>query len=167
MAEIETRIALLKDASEILGLQHRLAVHFDSGDDFSVTLDQIQSTIESKSPDYYGVALHEAALVGMIYFGDIPTRGWSGSRGVYVEDLYVDENYRSGKGIGVRLLALAADRAIVLADGDPEKAQIRLDTDRFSNDDTINFYARRNFDDSHLNLRISGSNLEDLSDASR
>ncbi len=162
--ELYTRDAAPEDAAEIYDMQYALAAY--TGSDlktFGITVPQIERTIcDENSWAKYRVACGESAIRGMMLSSQVGP-SFTGKYGVYIEDLYVKPEYRDGQGVGTMLLAHACMRALELAEGDKEKAFVRLDTSKDNNDETINYYLRRKFDGHTINFRLTGDDLVDLS----
>jgi ribosomal protein S18 acetylase RimI-like enzyme len=75
--------------------------------------------------------------VGLVlYFYEFST--WRGCPGVYIQDLYVDDDLR-GMGLGRRLLAAVAARA-----AEQQATYMRLSVD-LGNDEGLGFYGRLGF----------------------
>lgn len=167
--ELFIRPADTYDAEDIVMMHQELAAYDDyQMSQFNINPDSVRRTITQEAGhERYFIAEDELApgylaIAGMMYVSRT-SMSWNGSRGVYVEDLYVKEKFRHGRGVGMRLLGEAAALALEYADGDSERAFLRLDTARNNNDDTLRFYDRRGFEDKNTNLRLSGERLIDLS----
>ncbi len=153
--EFYTRDADVADVDHITDLLRELAAYCgQEPDSFGMTPDMIAQDITSESSERYVVGLEAEndTVVGAAHFGVTP-RSWRGGRGVYLEDLVVQESHRHGRGVGSLLLASVALRAIEYAPT-PEQAFIRLDTGLHDNDETLNYYLRQGFDDHNINLRL-------------
>ena len=164
MKELHIRNAEIHDASGVLAMQRDLADYCKFPmQEFGVTESRLKAMISAEEANTY-VYVAEAAqgLVGFAIANVLATN-WRGVRPVYVEDLYARPDFR-GYGIGKRLLGRCAELAISVAGGDSYRAQLRLDTDRENNDKTLNFYASLNMTDDEINLRLSGTDLSNLTD---
>ncbi|KAI9805088.1 MAG: hypothetical protein M1825_000922 [Sarcosagium campestre] len=116
------RHATRKDVPHILALIHELAAYENETSSVLATEDSLASTLSFApfpSPGYARTLLlfdtdASAEPVGMaLYFFNYST--WRGAPGVYLEDLFVREEYR-GKGYGARLLGELA-RLVKSMDG--------------------------------------------------
>ena len=170
---IIVRPAVVEDAGSITRAHYELADYcgYDMSR-FNLTEDKVATTINNgKSWARYLVAEgehspEETALAGMIYASRMPTFAWTGKPRVYVEDLYVAEQFR-GHGVGTRLLATVCRLALEYADGNPDEACVSLDTAIHNNDPTLHFYDGLGFDSHNTNLRLSGRDLKVLADTVR
>lgn len=167
--EFYVRPARLEDSLEIVTMHRDLAeyCHFDT-EQFGITEESVRKIIEARESSCYFVAkasntkVYPCEPVGMVLCHKIPL-GWLGTSGVYVEDLYVREEYRRGHGIGRILLAQACRLAVEFAGATPERAFLRLDTDIEHNDDTLAFYDRFGMSKDQVNRRLVGKAVVDVS----
>lgn len=158
--EIFTRPARDDDAQEIVEM-HRALAEYDGYDmaQFAIGQDDVLATLHAQgASERYVIAetgneTSDTVTAGMIYMTKT-SRSWTGSRGVYVEDLYVKPEFRHGRGVGTRLLGEAALLAIEYAGGDSSRAFLRLDTSRSDNDATLRFYESRGFEGYNINMRL-------------
>ena len=152
------RPAAAEDAPSIVAMHHALAEYCGyAPNDIAITESIVAETIERRGSDRYIVAAGNSALQGMMYLGETPV-SWKGTRGYYVEDLFVKPEYRGKAGVGRALLGRAASLAITLA-GSPAKAFLRLDTSVNDNEPTLGFYRHLGFSEDNINMRLAGSAL--------
>lgn len=160
-----TQPAKLDDSPQIVDMLRQLADYCESDmAEFGVTEDMVTKTISEDGNENYVVARSrdsERDLLGMVHYGQTPT-SWNGNSGIYVEDLFVTSENRGIRGVGKALLASAAQSALLLANNDPSKAFLRLDTGRHNNDPTLGFYNHLGFTDHNVNLRLSGVAFQQL-----
>jgi GNAT superfamily N-acetyltransferase len=102
------RPATVEDAAEIRQLIYELAVYEKAPDEVEATEADIVATIFAEHPAVFCdlIELDETeggpAIAGMaIWFLNYST--WQGKHGIYLEDLYVREQYR-GRGYGKAML---------------------------------------------------------------
>ena len=171
---ISTRPATVEDAPSIAAMQRALANHCGYPKFFSVSEDRLRTVIEDeRSHDRYFVADDLFAdgyrdqiewfreIGGFIHIGKAPL-SFSGSRGYYVDDLYVRPDLQYDHAVGISLLARAANMAIELADGNPDLAFLRLDTANRNNDPSIRTYDGMGCDAYNTNLRLHGDAIKEL-----
>jgi ribosomal protein S18 acetylase RimI-like enzyme len=113
-----------------------LSVALNRPHDVKSTPDDIARYGFGPSPAFETMlARRGAAPVGLVlYFYEFST--WRGCRGVYIQDLYVDDALR-GSGLGRRLLAAVAADAT-------DAHYMRLSVD-VGNDEGLGFYGRLGF----------------------
>jgi GNAT superfamily N-acetyltransferase len=101
------RVALKEDAPRIHQLIKDLAEYEKLASEAKATLQQIEETIFGDNPiAFCHVAESEGQVVGIaIWFLNYST--WTGKPGIYLEDLYIDPDYR-GKGFGLAFLKTLA-----------------------------------------------------------
>ncbi|HVN91272.1 MAG TPA: GNAT family N-acetyltransferase [Candidatus Binataceae bacterium] len=101
---IAIRFATPQDASAIFELIKGLAEYEREPDAVEVTVDRLREQMESPNPPFECLlAEDESRAIGFaLFFRNYST--WRGIPGLYLEDLYVLEDYR-GRGIGQALLA--------------------------------------------------------------
>ena len=101
------RYAVKEDAPRILQLIKDLAEYEKAPDDAVATIEQIEASLFSTSPHAFcHVAEADGAVVGIsIWFLNYST--WTGSHGIYLEDLFVLPEAR-GHGYGKALLVYLA-----------------------------------------------------------
>ena len=99
-------------------------------------------------------------IAGFVHTGESPM-AWNGQRGIYVDDLYVRPELNRNYPIGTSLLARAALASIEHADGNPDRAFVRIDLGHNTNDATLGAYE--GFDGLNTtNLRLEGRILKEL-----
>jgi GNAT superfamily N-acetyltransferase len=97
------RFAISSDAETIVQFIRGLAEYERALDAVKVTSDEIRAQMESRDPPFECLlAEYEGAAVGFaLFFRNYST--WTGRCGLYLEDLFVIEEYR-GRGIGGALM---------------------------------------------------------------
>jgi GNAT superfamily N-acetyltransferase len=135
---IEIAAATQEDASAIHALLRALALALNRPHDVKSTPADIARYGFGPSPAFETVlAKHGGRAVGLVlYFYEFST--WRGCPGVYVQDLYVDDELR-GTGLGRKLLAAVAARA-----AEEQATYMRLSVD-VGNDEGLGFYGRLGF----------------------
>ncbi len=110
------RPATVEDAAVIRELIYELAVYERAPDEVEATEADIVATIFAEQPAVFCdlIEIDEAeggpAIAGMaIWFLNYST--WQGKHGIYLEDLYVREQYR-GRGYGKAMLEHLAARCV-------------------------------------------------------
>jgi hypothetical protein len=168
---VSTRPAEADDAPVIAAMYRQLATERNYPRFFSgISEDRVRQTVAGELPhesffvaddffeDGYGDQVEEfRETAGFIHLGRAPL-SLAGRRGLYVDNLYVRPDLRNGHDIGMSLLARAAWIAIELADGNSDRAFLRVDTANNNNDPTL----RHGFDTTNTNLRLHGGALKDL-----
>jgi GNAT superfamily N-acetyltransferase len=101
------RVAVKEDGPRILQLIKDLAKYEKAPLEAKATLEQIEETIFSANPSAFcHVAEVDGEVIGIaIWFLNYST--WLGKPGMYLEDLFVDPNYR-GQGYGMAFLKTLA-----------------------------------------------------------
>ncbi|MEI7659347.1 MAG: GNAT family N-acetyltransferase [Actinomycetes bacterium] len=101
------RVAVKEDGPRILQLIKDLAKYEKAPLEAKATLEQIEETIFSANPSAFcHVAEVDGEVIGIaIWFLNYST--WLGKPGMYLEDLFVDPNYR-GQGHGMAFLKTLA-----------------------------------------------------------
>jgi len=101
------RVAVKEDGPRILQLIKDLAKYEKAPLEAKATLEQIEETIFSANPSAFcHVAEVDGEVIGIaIWFLNYST--WLGKPGIYLEDLFVDPNYR-GQGYGMAFLKTLA-----------------------------------------------------------
>lgn len=96
---MQIRLAVPDDVTDIHRLIHELAVYEKASEEMVATLDQISTSLFNENPvAHCHVAEVDGKVVGMaIWFLNYST--WLGKPGIYLEDLYVQPEFR-GHGIG-------------------------------------------------------------------
>jgi len=105
------RLATPRDADTILGFIRGLAEYERQPDAVKVTAAQLRAQMESADPPFESLlAEFDAEAAGCaVFFRNYST--WSGGPGLYLEDIFVREEYR-GRGIGSALMARLAQLAL-------------------------------------------------------
>lgn len=100
---ITTRFASSADAHIVHGMLVDLGVSMDDVDKISCTVQDVETALSGSAPDIHAIiAEKNSEAVGMtVIFLTFST--WRGTRGVYVQDIYVADGVR-GIGLGARLL---------------------------------------------------------------
>jgi ribosomal protein S18 acetylase RimI-like enzyme len=163
--QIIVQEAVVDDAPEILDMQRKLAEHCGYHMEwFGITESIIRGVVESSTASSYYLAKRRDECVGMILCHVVPL-GWSGSSGIYVEDLFVEPRFRRGLSIGRLLMGQACRRALELANGDDAAAFVRLDTSKdYHNTGTRAFYERLGMENHDANFRTYGRTLLGLAE---
>ena len=105
------RDAVYGDAQSILDLIHELAVYEKAPDEMVATVAQIEQSLFNDSPvAFCHVAEVDGKIVGIaLWFLNYST--WLGKPGIYLEDLFVQPEYR-GHGIGKGFMKTLAQLCI-------------------------------------------------------
>ena len=156
MEKVSIRNANEKDTPLILDFIKQLSVYEKLPDEVSATVEILEKSIFIEKSAKVIFILEDDKEVGFaLYFYNFST--FTGKKGLYLEDLFVLENYR-GKGYGKKLLAYLANIAV------------KEDCSRFEwivldwNTPSINFY--KSFGAMPLNdwtvFRLQKENLNNL-----
>lgn len=110
---MKIRLAQPADVEDIHRLIYELAVYEKAPEEMVATIDQIKTSLFNESPvAFCHVAEVEGKIVGIaLWFLNYST--WLGKAGIYLEDLYVQSEYRGhgiGKGFMQTLAALCVER---------------------------------------------------------
>lgn len=110
MGDIIIRPAVASDAPAIHGMIKALAAGLGMADQVSSSPDDLRAHGFGENPLFEAlVAERDGQPLGLsLYFASFSS--WTGKRGVYLQDIYVDPRAR-GTGLGKRLLAETAQRA--------------------------------------------------------
>lgn len=94
MADVTTRRARDCDVETIVGMVHDLAAYEKSADECRMTTAQLRKALFGPDPALFGhVAEADGTVVGFVlWFLNFST--WTGTHGVYGEDMYVLPEYR-------------------------------------------------------------------------
>lgn len=160
------RTAELADIPEIWTMQQALATYCHATETYAVTDTHLTNLLqhEQNRAEIFVASTNidqRELLTGFVIAYIMPL-GWQGGPSVYVEDVFVKEAYRSGSGIGGKLLARCGALALSLVDGDASRASLRLDTEVADNDATNAAYDALGFTKSSFNRRLKGIALLDL-----
>ena len=111
MNDVNIRPASMDDVPVILKFVKDLAEYEKAADEVKATEEMLSESLFGNSPDAHAlVAEYRAQPVGFaLYFFNFST--WLGRPGLYLEDIYVDPQFR-GLGIGKALLAKLARIAV-------------------------------------------------------
>jgi GNAT superfamily N-acetyltransferase len=160
MAMVLTREIRQSDVGTVVRMVHDLAAYEKSSDECRMTVEQLREALFSAAPALFGhVAELDERVVGFVlWFLNFST--WTGTHGVYGEDMYVEPGYR-GQGVG-RALFEAMARVCV------ERGYQRLEFWTLDwNTSTISFTT--SLGAKPMNewtvYRISGAELVELGDA--
>ncbi|MBV8932987.1 MAG: GNAT family N-acetyltransferase [Kutzneria sp.] len=105
------RRARESDVSAVVGLVHDLAKYERAAHQCRLTVEQLRAALFGPSPALFGhVAEVDGEVVGCaLWFLNFST--WSGTHGIYLEDLYVRPEHR-GSGLGKALLVALAKECV-------------------------------------------------------
>ena len=111
MSELTIRTAVATDAAILLKFIKDLAIYEKAEHEVLATEETIKSSMFSDDSQVFGLIceLNGVAIGSAIYFYNYST--WLAKSGLYLEDLYVDPEYR-GKGAGLALLKTMAKIAV-------------------------------------------------------
>jgi GNAT superfamily N-acetyltransferase len=107
------RYATTGDVPEILRLVRELAEYERALHEVKATEDQLRDRLFGDDPKVFAhVAEHDGRVVGFaVWFLSFST--WNGTHGIYLEDLFVEPEYRGhgyGRGLLTELARVADDR---------------------------------------------------------
>lgn len=105
------RPAIPADSTDILAMVVELATYERAPEQAVMTAEQLQAALFGPAPALFAhVAVHDGRTVGFaLWFLNFST--WTGTHGIYLEDLYVRPVAR-GTGLGKALLQTLADLCI-------------------------------------------------------
>lgn len=108
---MQIRLAIAQDAAEIHRLIYELAIYEKAPESMVATLKQIEDSLFANAPvAYCHVAEVEGKIVGIaIWFLNYST--WLGKPGIYLEDLFVEPEFR-GHGIGKSFMRTLAQLCV-------------------------------------------------------
>ena len=134
-AAVRLRVAGPEDATLVYRLITELSESLGTADKQVSTVEDVVRAMSADPPDFHAlVAEADGEPLGFaVVFQSFST--WRGSRGVYVQDLYVADRAR-GRGIGRQLLGAVADWARQRG-----ATYLRLSVDK-DNDGAQTFYER-------------------------
>jgi len=138
MGEISVRDAKVGDAAAIQSMLTSLARDMGKPGAATSTVETIEKHGFGAAPDFHVViAEAEGRPIGFaLYFPEFST--WRGQRGVYIQDLFVEEAHR-GAGVGEMLVGAVAKRAAASS-----AAYVKLAVDS-GNPRAARFYERMGF----------------------
>jgi GNAT superfamily N-acetyltransferase len=107
MAKVLTREIRESDVAAVVRMVHDLAAYEKSSDECLMTVEQLRKALFGAAPALFGhVAEADGRVVGFaLWFLNFST--WTGTHGVYGEDMYVEPEYR-GQGVGRALFEAMA-----------------------------------------------------------
>lgn len=113
-------------------------------------------------PTNIAVASIEPTIVGMVIYNTLtaPVTWSTGAGYVYIEDMFVSEDFRRSYGVGRALFRFCARQAIAIAGGELSRASLRFDTSAVGNGDSIAAFETMGFTNEELNYRAVGQQLE-------
>jgi GNAT superfamily N-acetyltransferase len=152
------RRAVPSDVERIVELCRELAVYERAPDEFTMTVEQLNSALFGADPTVFAHVAEdeEGAVVGAaVWFLTFST--WDGAHGIYLEDLYLTPEQR-GTGLGFALLVELARECV--RNGYTRLQWVVLDW----NTPSIEFYNRVGAKplDEWLTYRLSGDALTEL-----
>ncbi|MGV9679696.1 N-acetyltransferase family protein [Nocardia sp. NPDC003482] len=151
------RRATPADVPAMVALVHELAEYERASEQCHLTVEQLHGALFGPAPALYAhVAQRDSEIVGCaIWFLNFST--WTGTHGIYLEDLYVRPQAR-GLGLGKRLLVELAREAV--ANGYHRVAWSVLDW----NTPSIDFYKSLGAEPQSewIGYRLSGAALHRL-----
>ena len=150
------RKAAIEDSDKIYDLIVQLAVYEKMENEVESTAEQLKETLFDKKLAHALVAEEDKKIIGFaLYFYNYST--FVGKPGLYLEDLFVDPNYR-GKGLGKALLLELAKIAHKKSCGRMEWSVLNW------NSPAINFYQSLGAKpmDSWTVYRLNAKKIEQL-----
>ncbi|TCP49201.1 L-amino acid N-acyltransferase YncA [Tamaricihabitans halophyticus] len=111
MPDSRIRPARPDDVPAVVELVHALADYQGAAHKCQLTVEQLNAALFGPKPALFGfVAVADDQVAGMaLWFLNFST--WTGTHGVYLEDLYVRDDHR-GSGLGKALLATLAEECV-------------------------------------------------------
>lgn len=99
------------DVDAVVALVHDLAAYERAGEQCRLTATQLRAALFGPQPALHGhVAAVDGTIAGIaLWFVTFST--WDGVHGIYLEDLFVQPEYR-GAGLGRELLAALAEQCL-------------------------------------------------------
>lgn len=157
MTEVATRSIGPQDVPAVVRMVHDLAAYEHSAEQCELTEEQLRGALFGASPALFGhVAEADGRVVGFVlWFLNFST--WTGTHGVYGEDMYVEPAYRR-HGVGRELFRAMARECV-------DRGYQRLEFWTLDwNADTISFTASLGAKpmDEWTVYRISGRELAEL-----
>lgn len=160
--ELRFRFATVDDIPGILEMIRRLAAYEHAEDEVKATPEILRTWMfEKRAAETVVVEPPDGGIVGIaVFFQNFST--WTGTGGMYLEDLYIDEPYR-GAGAGRALMAHLAGVC-------KERGWVRLDWACLDwNEPSLAFYQRIGADrmDEWVHHRLTGDALDALAKEAR
>lgn len=151
------RLAVAEDVPEILAKIRALALYEQAAEEVRATPESLTEWLfEKRAAETVMVELSGVGVVGIaVFFQNFST--WTGTGGMYLEDLYIDEAYRGG-GLGRKIMAHLADICV-------ERGWQRLDWTCLDwNEPSLGFYKSIGADQmtEWVHHRLTGANLSAL-----
>ncbi|MDJ0957486.1 MAG: GNAT family N-acetyltransferase [Arenicellales bacterium] len=157
MKDLNIRVAVEQDVSTILKFVKALA-HYEQAEHEVVATEEMLTQFLFDEPRYASALILECereAVGFALYFFSFST--WLGRPGLYLEDLYVDPDYRN-RGIGKAVLVYLAQIAVAQGCGRFEWSVLDW------NEPSIRFYEKLGAKPQRewVQYRVSGQALADL-----
>jgi len=157
MSSVKIRSAEISDLPVILRFIHDLAKYEKAPNEVELSLSELEESLFTKTPQVYCLISEADGKATGFAVWHLNYSTWLGRHGIYLEDLYVDPNYR-GLGHGKALLRKLAQICI-------ERGYKRLQWWVLDwNESAIEFYKSIGAQpmDQWTVFRVSGSSLEKL-----
>ena len=157
MSSVKIRSAEISDLPVILRFIHDLAKYEKAPNEVELSLSELEESLFTKTPQVYCLISEADGKATGFAVWHLNYSTWLGRHGIYLEDLYVDPNYR-GLGHGKALLRKLAQICI-------ERGYKRLQWWVLDwNESAIEFYKSIGAQpmDEWTVFRVSGSSLEKL-----
>lgn len=150
------RQAAREDIATILHLIRELAIYEKAEHEAQATAEQLETALFGDQPTVHAIVAVEAPggpVVGFaLYFLNFST--WLGVNGIYLEDLYVQQD-RRGTGLGKALLQTLAQIAVVRGYGRVEWSVLKWNTPSIGFYESIGALAQ----DEWQTMRLTGAAL--------
>ena len=156
LKDCDIRFAEESDLVLLLDFIRKLAAYEKKSGQVEATVNDIRKAIFKNKIAEAIIGYYKGEPVGFaVFFHNFST--FSGKPGIYIEDLYVDENSR-GKGIGSRMLSFIADLAVKRGCGMLEFSVLKW------NRPSVRFYKNLGAEEKNEwpNYRFSGRALKRL-----
>lgn len=157
MSDVKVRSAQTADLPVILKYIHDLAIYEKAPNEVKLTAKDLEESLFGKNPQVYCLISELDGIATGFAVWHLNYSTWLGRHGIYLEDLYVDPNFR-GLGHGKALLQRLAQICI-------ERGYQRLQWWVLDwNESAIEFYRSIGAEpmDQWTVFRVSGSSLEKL-----
>lgn len=157
MSDVKVRSAQTADLPVILKYIHDLAIYEKAPNEVKLTAKDLEESLFGKNPQVYCLISELDGKATGFAVWHLNYSTWLGRHGIYLEDLYVDPNFR-GLGHGKALLQRLAQICI-------ERGYQRLQWWVLDwNESAIEFYRSIGAEpmDQWTVFRVSGSSLEKL-----